>query len=113
MKFVVYVLLAAVLGLSISVSYQFSQISQSRSQARARQHSYNARFAAVTKSDCLEIEKLKANVRNQAIANKANLKRNAQLLGIKLTPALIHQEQVDTAHTLRVYAKEACPRTKA
>lgn len=37
MKFMVYILMAAVLGLSVTVGYTFEQISSGRSDARARQ----------------------------------------------------------------------------
>lgn len=77
---------------------------------RAAQASLNARFALVTKLDCLEIEKLKTGFRIQAIANEKNLDRNAKLLGIKVTPALRRQEHIDTEKTLRTYARQTCPR---
>lgn len=79
-------------------------------QGRVVQHSLNQRFAAVTLADCLEIEKLKTNVRQQAIEDYANLDSTLALLNLKKTPAIVKRATSDRDHKLKVYAAEACPR---
>ncbi len=101
---VAFVLLSGITGWAL-----YGRFEQTNSK-RSAQHALNVRFAEVTRADCLEIERLKKNVRDQAIANLNNLQRNAKLLGIDLTPALRRQEAIDTEHTLRTYAAEPCPR---
>lgn len=79
---------------------------------RATQSAFNARITELATSDCLDIEKLKTNVRNKANEDFRNLSRNAKLLGITLTPAIIEQARADRAATLETYAKQPCPRPR-
>jgi hypothetical protein len=72
----------------------------------------NARLTYATVVNCREIESLKKERRDFAIENRKNLKRNAELLGVKLTPALIRQATADKFNVLKHYAPEPCPRRK-
>ena len=60
--------------------------------------------------NCNDIEDLKSRVRLRAQEDYANLDRNGDLLGIKITAALRAQALHDKNETLRKYAPEACPR---
>jgi hypothetical protein len=88
-------------------------------ERRAEQQAVNLKLAALsaqltfaTTQNCKEIEGLKKERRDAALENRKNLKRNAELLGIKLTPALDRQSKADTLAILKNYAPEPCPRRK-
>lgn len=67
-------------------------------------------FRETDMQTCRQIEGLKAEFRNQAVENYANLERNAELLGIVLTPQLRHQAEVDRNRTLDRFAARDCNR---
>lgn len=87
----------------------YARFSETNSR-RATQIALNHRFAAVTQVDCLEIEKLKTNVRQTAIDNFNKLDATLALLHIKKTPAIVARAREDRDHALKAYAAEACPR---
>lgn len=65
-------------------------------------------FREMDTAACRQIEELKTGFRRQAVENFANLERNAELLGIVLTPALREQAEIDRNRTLDRYAAREC-----
>lgn len=57
---------------------------------------------------CTQDEAIKAEFREIATENFQNLERNAELLGIELTPALVRQAELDRDQTLARFAAREC-----
>lgn len=57
---------------------------------------------------CLEIEKLKAAQRQKANENYRNLRKNARILGIKVTPELVRASRESRDRELRRFAARSC-----
>lgn len=62
--------------------------------------------------DCKEIEHLKYRVRFNAQKNFKEVKENARLLNIPLTPELLAKVRREYHATLRRYASDPCPRNR-
>jgi hypothetical protein len=60
---------------------------------------------------CLELEKLKADNREEVARKKANYHRDLRLLGIKDSPELRRAAEAGWARTLRRNAARSCPYT--
>lgn len=59
---------------------------------------------------CREIERIKYRVRYNAEKSFREVKENAKLLDIELTPALLRKVKKEHDATLRRYASQPCPR---
>ena len=70
----------------------------------------NQRLAEVALSACRDIERLKTVQRAAALKNWHEFRKDAKILGIKVTPALVVAERQALNEQLRNFKPEPCPR---
>lgn len=67
-----------------------------------------AELAQVARTNCMQIEALKTQFRNQAVQSYRHLEQNARILGIEVTPELRQEAQRGRDEALRRFARSEC-----